>query len=73
MQVDFIISRTEFAIVEISGKGKDESFAGPNSASTVKSLQNLLFPYRQCDGSYAAATDSVPGLRKKNHGKLLHS
>jgi hypothetical protein len=54
MQVDFIISRTEFAIVEISGKGKDESFSGPNSASTVKSLQNLLFPYRLCDGSYAA-------------------
>jgi hypothetical protein len=54
MQVDFIISRMEFAIVEISGKGKDGGFTGPNSASTVKSLQNLLFPYRLCDDSYAA-------------------
>jgi hypothetical protein len=44
----------EFAIVEISGKGKDGGFTGPNSASTVKSLQNLLFPYRLCDDSYAA-------------------
>lgn len=56
MQVDFIISRMEFAIVEISGKGKDGGFTGPNSASTVKSLQNLLFPYRLCDDSYAAGT-----------------
>lgn len=54
MQVDFIISTMEFAIVGISGKGKDGGFTGPNSASIVKSLQNLLFPYRLCDDSYAA-------------------
>ncbi|KAL3568529.1 hypothetical protein D5086_031180 [Populus alba] len=35
-------------------RGKDGGFTGPNSASIVKSLQNLLFPYRLCDDSYAA-------------------
>lgn len=69
MQVDFIISTMEFAIVGISGKGKDGGFTGPNSASIVKSLQNLLFPFRLCDDSYAAVDTICTTLNPTRQGE----
>ncbi|KAL3598048.1 hypothetical protein D5086_005966 [Populus alba] len=46
-------------------RGKDGGFTGPNSASIVKSLQNLLFPYRLCDDSYAADPQDLSSIVHK--------